>query len=137
MLANVSLAASGTLNIVSPSPICDIVEFSATAGSGFGTITHYKLYFSTTIGGAYTEYYTPTNPIGINSKTYATQTGYYKAYFSTSPSGAAVDFSTPVYVVVNSSPSASNTQTNVLCFGNSTGAIDLTVSGGTAAYSYL
>jgi hypothetical protein len=45
----VGVGQSGTLNTVSPNPICDIVEFSATVGSGFGTITHYKLLYSTTI----------------------------------------------------------------------------------------
>ena len=118
MLSQVSNAASGTLNIVTPSPICDFVQFSATAGTGFGTITYFKLYYSSTLGGAYVEYFSPTNPIGINSNVYATQTGYYKAYFLTAINGAPVDFSTAVHVVVNISPSASIVETDASGIAN-------------------
>lgn len=41
-----------------------------------------------------------------------------------------------VVVVVNGTPSVSFTKTDVSCFGGNNGAIDLTVSGGSAAYTY-
>jgi gliding motility-associated-like protein len=42
-----------------------------------------------------------------------------------------------VNVIVNPSPSASMIITDVLCFGDNTGAVDLTVAGGTGTYSIL
>ena len=41
-----------------------------------------------------------------------------------------------IVVTVNENPTASAVATDALCFGDTTGSVDLTVSGGTAPYTY-
>jgi gliding motility-associated-like protein len=57
-------------------------------------------------------------------------------YTATSTNGCV---SAPVSITITQPQAGlilSNTQVNVLCFGNNTGSIDLTVSGGTGPYTY-
>ena len=57
-------------------------------------------------------------------------------YTATSTNGCV---SAPVSITITQPQAGlilSNTQVNVLCFGNNTGSIDLTVTGGTAPYTY-
>ncbi|NDJ00142.1 hypothetical protein GWA97_13745, partial [Flavobacterium sp. LaA7.5] len=61
-------------------------------------------------------------------------TGTY--YVSQTISGEESD-RTSVAVTINISPSASGVATNVSCNGGSNGAVDLTVTGGTAPYTFV
>jgi gliding motility-associated-like protein len=51
--------------------------------------------------------------------------------------GDGCSASTIIDVIVNELPVIAFTQTNILCGGTSTGAIDITVSGGTEPFTYL
>ncbi len=61
-------------------------------------------------------------------------TGTY--YVSQTVSGVESD-RTSVAVTINTSPTASGVATNVNCNGGSNGAVDLTVTGGTAPYTFV
>ncbi|MCO6497505.1 MAG: SprB repeat-containing protein [Chitinophagaceae bacterium] len=62
---------------------------------------------------------------------------YYCVVTNLDPTCSGSYVTDPVEVIVNSNPSVALTsQTNVLCYGASTGTIDITASGGVAPYTY-
>ena len=64
--------------------------------------------------------------------------GFYRLkYYNSSSPLSFFGTSVSIRVNVKESPFASNVPTNILCFGNTTGAVNLTVAGGTAGYNYL
>ena len=52
------------------------------------------------------------------------------------PSASCPSVATPITITVNPLPTFSTAQTNVACFGGSTGSITVTAAGGTGTYEY-
>ncbi len=78
----------------------------------------------------------PSSPITLTVPSNAA-VGTYNAMltiFSNTSQCVAYDYA--ITVTVNALPETSTSTTDVLCFGDSTGSIDLTVSGGTTPYTF-
>ena len=120
---NMIVIPTPVLVINDPAPVCspatvDITVPEITNGSDAGLILSYWLDAAASL-----PFETPAE---------ATDGTYYIK--AVDPSGC-FDIK-PVEVVVNPVPSVTFTQTNILCGGTSTGAIDITVTGGTEPYFY-
>ncbi|NBP30412.1 MAG: hypothetical protein EBV23_12715, partial [Flavobacteriia bacterium] len=107
---------------VYPQPILTVTPSNVLCFGGTGSVS------LSAVGGnaPYTYGATPTQNLSPGTYTYT----------ATSVDGCV---SAPVSVTITQPQAGlalSTTQVNVLCFGNSTGSINLTVTGGTAPYTY-
>jgi len=127
-----TVTASGIINVTPPPVLVvnnptagcspgtvDITAAAVTAGSTAGLILSYWTDASATV-----PYATPS-------------TATAGTYYIKGEDGTTCFDIKPVLVTINPSPSASTTVTDVLCFSQTTGGVDLTVSGGTSPYTIL
>ena len=79
---------------------------------------------------------TPYTYVWSNGATTQNITGLNSGVYTVTVSCGSGCLATTTFTVTQPSAlSATTTQVNVLCFGNATGSVDLTVSGGTAPYT--
>jgi gliding motility-associated-like protein len=127
-----NVTATGTIVIneipvvltTDPVPVCapstaDLTAASVIAGSTPGLVFTYW-----TDAAATVEYLTPATAVA----------GTY--YIKGTDLAGCYDIK-PVTVVVNTPPAGSVAVTDVLCFGESTGGLDLSVTGGLAPYTFV
>ncbi|MDP3312706.1 MAG: hypothetical protein Q8S45_05070, partial [Lutibacter sp.] len=107
---------------------------TATKTGGAGTIT-YDLLFSATSGGSFSATGLPTNGDVTGIYT-GLGVGYYKVVVTEANGCNSISSEVQITQPATAVSVALTGQTNVLCFGASTGAINITASGGTGSYTY-
>ena len=108
---------------VYPQPLLTVTPSNVLCFGGSGSVT----LNASGANAPYTYGGSPTQNLAPGTYTYT----------ATSTNGCV---SLPVSITITQPANAlalSTTQVNVLCFGNSTGSVNLTVTGGTAPYTYL
>ena len=115
--------ATPTVIVTNPESVCppltiDLTEPAVTAGSTAGlTYTYWSDAAATIAFGI------PANALE-------------GTYYIKGTNGSGCYDIKPVTATVNPEPTITGTQTNILCFGASSGAIDITAANGTTPYSY-
>ncbi|NGY36919.1 hypothetical protein FQU23_005265, partial [Flavobacterium sp. XN-5] len=107
-----------------------ITTSGATGGNGSYT---YDLLYASTSTGSYSAAGQPTNG-DISGNYTGLGTGFYKV--TVKDTNGCSFTSNFAQIIVATPPTVTKTQTNVLCYGASTGAINITVAGGVAPYTY-
>jgi gliding motility-associated-like protein len=136
-----TITATGSITVNVSSPVDVLVAADANPLCAGTTV---NLTATPSNGGTTPAYQWQVNGLntGVNSNTYSyvPVNNDVVTVILTSNAACATGnpaTSLPVTLTVNNVPSGSVTVTNVACFNGTTGGVDLTVTGGTAPYTFL